>query len=166
MTPKEGALPNLPYKDVSEAVFFVWRPARWANWMFKIGKYDEKTSNFTFGEGATKALRGNDKGGDWFVENVMEELDFPGEFFWDKKDDVLYLNYNGTGAPPKDLEVVVPQLRTLVNLTGTQWNPVKDIKHSGITYKADPLHVHGPARRAERWRLGPRPRWRCVPAGH
>lgn len=136
VTPKEGALPNLPYKDVSEAVFFVWRPARWANWMFKIGKYDEKTSNFTFGEGGNQGARGNDKGGDWFVENVMEELDFPGEFFWDKKDDVLYLNYNGTGAPPKDLEVVVPQLRTLVNLTGTQWNPVKDIKHSGITYKA------------------------------
>ena len=32
VTPKAGALPNAPYKDVSDAIFNVWRPARWANW--------------------------------------------------------------------------------------------------------------------------------------
>lgn len=32
VTPKAGALPNLPYKDASTAIFFVWRPSRWANW--------------------------------------------------------------------------------------------------------------------------------------
>ena len=29
-------LPNSPYKDASQAIMFVWRPARWANWMFEI----------------------------------------------------------------------------------------------------------------------------------
>jgi len=32
--------------------------------------------------------------------------------------------------------VVVPQLRTLVNHSGTQWDPVKDVTHTGITYTA------------------------------
>ena len=36
VTPKQGVLPNSPYKNVSQALFNVWRPARWANWMFEI----------------------------------------------------------------------------------------------------------------------------------
>jgi hypothetical protein len=38
VTPKKGALPHSPYKDISEAQLFVWRPARWANWMFEVRK--------------------------------------------------------------------------------------------------------------------------------
>lgn len=36
VAPRPGALPRAPYEDVSQMVFFVWRPARWANWMFKV----------------------------------------------------------------------------------------------------------------------------------
>ena len=70
VTPKKGALPNAPYKDASDALFFVWRPARWANWMFEIGKYDEATGNFTFGKGGNQGARGENSGGDFFIENV------------------------------------------------------------------------------------------------
>ena len=63
---------------------------------------------------------------------VMEELDYPGEFFFDRHAHKLYLFYNGTGAPPADASFVVPQLQVLVNFTGTQWNPVKDIKVTGF----------------------------------
>ena len=66
----------------------------------------------------------------------MEELDYPGEFFFDKKAGKLYLFHNGTGAPSADAEIVVPQLMTLVNISGTQWDPVKDVKHVGIKYTA------------------------------
>lgn len=38
VTPKPGALPNAPYKDASDALFFVWRPARWSNWMFELAE--------------------------------------------------------------------------------------------------------------------------------
>ncbi len=163
---REPALPHAPYKDVSEALFFVWRPARWANWMFEVESYDPKTGNFSFGKGGNQGARGENKGGDYFVENVFEEarrrashphrfcrvrpptprptpappllpaqLDNPGEFFYDKKAKKLYLYHNGTGAPPAD-DVVVPKLRTLLNLTGTRWAPVKNVTHSGISYRA------------------------------
>lgn len=36
VTPKAGALPNSPYKDVSQAIVNVWRAGRWANWMFEV----------------------------------------------------------------------------------------------------------------------------------
>jgi len=135
VVPHAGALPNAPYKDASEAIFNVWRPSRWANWMFKIGNYNAATNNFTFGYGGFQGARGNDNGGDFFVENVFEELDHPGEFFFDKKAGKLYLFHNGTGAPPADT-VVAPQTQVLVNMSGTQWNPVRNVSLEGIHYTA------------------------------
>lgn len=136
VTPKDGALPNSPYKDVSQMIINVWRPARWANWMFEVAGYDAASNNFTFGRGGNQGARGNDKGGDFFVENVYEELDSPGEFFFNGSTGDLYLFYPGTGAPPTDMEVVVPQLRTLINVTGSQWDPVRDLTFDGLTFKS------------------------------
>ena len=128
-------LPNSPYKDVSQGIFFVWRPARWANWMFEVADYDPTTNNFTFGRGGFQGARGNNQGGDFFVENVFEELDFPGEFFFNASTGDLYVYHNGTGAPPKN-NVVVPNLIALVNMTGTQWDPVKNVVHRGVMFSA------------------------------
>jgi hypothetical protein len=136
VTPKAGVLPNAPYKDVSEAILNVWRPARWANWMFRVKDYDPKTNNFTFGEGGFQGARGNNAGGDFFVENVLEELDNPGEFYFDKKASKLYLFYNGTGAPPASATVVAPQLKVLVNVSGTQWDPVRDFQLDSLAFRA------------------------------
>eukprot|EP00439_Symbiodinium_sp_Y106_P028646 s1569_g3.t1 len=133
--------PNGPYKHAEDARLFAWRPNRWANWMFDVAKYDATTQNFTFGRGGNQGARGENTGGDFFIENVMEELDYPGEFFFDKHVEKLYLYYNGTGAPPANASYVVPRVQVLVNLTGTQWslgllNPVKDIKVQGIHFSA------------------------------
>lgn len=128
--------PNGPYKHGEDARLFVWRPARWANWMFDIAKYDAATGNFTFGRGGNQGARGENSGGDFFIENVMEELDYPGEFFFDKHAGKLYLYHNGTGAPPADSTFVTPQKQVLVNMTGTQWNPVKNMKIQGIKFSA------------------------------
>ena len=63
VTPKPGVLPNGPYADASDALLFVWRPARWANWMFEIKGYDAKANNFTFGKGGNQGARGENSGG-------------------------------------------------------------------------------------------------------
>merc|ERR1711988_1417717 len=128
--------PHSPYKNGEDATLFVWRPARWANWMFDVADYDSKTNNFTFGRGGNQGARGSNSGGDFFIEGVMEELDYPGEFFHDKRTGQLYLFHNGTGASPADATVVVPQKQVLVNASGTQWNPVKDVKLQGIKFSA------------------------------
>jgi len=122
---------------MSEAIFNVWRPARWANWMFEIEE-DRASGEYKFTKGGNQGARGNDKGGDWFVENVFEELDNPGEFFYDKKSAQLYLYYNATNnatmPPPADLTFVATQVPTLVNMTGTQAAPVKDVSFSGVKF--------------------------------
>lgn len=128
--------PNGPYVNSEDATLFVWRPARWANWMFEVANYDSKTGNFTFGRGGNQGARGSNEGGDFFIEGVMEELDNPGEFFHDKRTGQLYLFHNGTGAPPADATFVVPQKQVLVNASGTQWNPVKNIRLQNLKFSA------------------------------
>jgi len=140
VTPKPGVLPGVPYADSSQMEFFVWRPARWANWMFRVANHvvnpNNSAGNFTFGHGGFQGARGENSGGDWFVENVFEELDNPGEFFFHESTGDLFLYFNGTGAPPEDMEVIVPQLRTLVNVSGTQWAPVRDLIFDGVKFVA------------------------------
>ena len=43
------------------------------------------------GEGMTSAAQ-------WYVENVKEECDHPGEYFYDEKSEMLYFNFNGTAG--------------------------------------------------------------------
>jgi len=136
VAPKREVLPNAPYQDTSQMIVNVWRPARWANWMFEVAKYDKSSNNFTFGKGGNQGARGENTGGDFFVENVFEELDYPGEFFYNETTQELYLNYNGTGPPPSSMEVIVPQLSVLVNISGSMWKPVKNVTIQGITFKS------------------------------
>jgi hypothetical protein len=70
----------------------------------------------------------------------MEELDNPGEFFFDSKTSKLYLFYNSSGdgnsPPPADLSFIAPQLPMLVNVSGTQAAPVKDVSFEGIKFSS------------------------------
>jgi hypothetical protein len=43
--------------------------------------------------------------GQVIVENILEELDAPNEYYVDEDSNVLYLSYNGTGKPPSSLKL-------------------------------------------------------------
>lgn len=66
-----------------------------------------------------------------FVDNVFEELDTPGEWYFDKQDGVLYYMPE-EGEDMTTARVEVPQLRQLVEFRGTQNNPVRHIELSGF----------------------------------
>ena len=70
-----------------------------------------------------------------FVENIFEELDAPGEWFYNTKTGVLYF------YPPADLDMKTAKvesvkLRHLVEFTGTKEKPVKSISLKGLTFTA------------------------------
>ncbi len=69
----------------------------------------------------------------YFVENVREELDAPGEWFLDRESGVLSL------IPPEgfgeDAEVVAPTLGRLIEFAGTEEAPVEHIRLSGLTVR-------------------------------
>ena len=129
---------HMPYKTMDGAIVNAMHEARWANWMWKVEKYDQATNAISFGEGGFQESRGSLKNlaGDWFIENVFEEFDSPNEFFWDKATQKLYYYHNATGPPPLGASYEVPQQRTLFNLNASRWRPIRDVTIRGLTLTA------------------------------
>ncbi len=102
----------------------------------------EATGAFTL-QGGWQENRGGDfdpffRGGfhkDYlFVENIFEELDAPGEWFYDQKKKVLYAN----PLPDDDLNhaaIIAAGLKELVIFTGSQKEPVKHIQIKGLHFQ-------------------------------
>ena len=65
------------------------------------------------------------------VENIFEELDAPGEWFYDEKTSTLYY-YPLPGENIEDATFESPQLKSLVEFRGSTDNPVRNITLSGL----------------------------------
>lgn len=60
------------------------------------------------------------------VENIFEELDAPGEWFYDSQEAILYY-YPLPGEDLAKATFEVPQLKHLIEFRGTEQNPVRNI---------------------------------------
>ncbi len=68
-----------------------------------------------------------------FVENIFEELDAPGEWYLDKKKNILYF-YPPEGVDINDATVEVVRLEHLVEFRGDLNSPVKHVNLQGLTF--------------------------------
>jgi len=136
MQATSDVLPNLPYKNATNAVVQTWRPGHWASWMYVVGSTsaDGNATNFTFSSGGFQGSRGENGGEDTYIENVFEELDAPAEWYYDEVNQILYFWFNATSGtpPPSDGTLLATQTKWLFNITGTQANPVTDITLLGL----------------------------------
>ncbi|MVT43433.1 PDZ domain-containing protein [Chitinophaga oryziterrae] len=67
-----------------------------------------------------------------FVENIFEELDTAGEWYYDKQTGVLYY-YPSDGLDIMTATFETPRTRHLIEFNGTEATPVKNIRISGLT---------------------------------
>ena len=103
--------------------------------MFEIGDYDPETMAMNFSRGGFQGARGNSEGAEFFIENVYEELDYPGEFFFNTSERVIYY-YNNDTKGIDGLEFEVTNLKTIVNFTGdSMYNPVENVEIRGVTFR-------------------------------
>jgi hypothetical protein len=135
--------PHTPYAgDVSRAAVYTWRGERWFSFVFAVDSvaYDSVRhfSNFSFSlsRGGNQGSRAGDRGEEIVIDNVLEELDAPNEWYWDRPSGRLYLWLNDTvvAPPPGDGSVVASQMSVIVNATGTQAEPVLNVSFLGITF--------------------------------
>ena len=68
------------------------------------------------------------------VENIFEELDAPGEWFYDSKAGKLYY-YPETGTDLRKAKVEIVRLRHLVEFKGSRENPVKSVRLKGFIFR-------------------------------
>jgi len=67
-----------------------------------------------------------------FVENIFEELDTVNEWFYDKKNKILYY-YPSEGLDIKTAKFETPQIVHLFEFRGSETKPVKNVKIEGLT---------------------------------
>ena len=68
-----------------------------------------------------------------FVENIFEELDAPGEWFYDQKTQLLHL-IPPPGVHPETATVEVSHLKSLIELRGTPEKPLQQVRIQGIRF--------------------------------
>ena len=102
----------------------------WGSWAFDISGVDVASSTIHFGRGGHQEARGSEGGAEWYVANILEELDDGGEFFIDYAAQALYFQPNG--SVPSTF--VASQLPCILSIQGSQANPVDNVIVSGITF--------------------------------
>jgi hypothetical protein len=68
-----------------------------------------------------------------FIENVFEELDTTGEWYYDKKQKALYL-YATSGQALTKAQILTPQLKSLFEFRGSEAHPVRNISIKGFEF--------------------------------
>ena len=153
------------YRNATGAIVNSWRDQGWYNTMFEVASHDAGAGVFTFAKTKTGATKGGFQGGrgyrinntagvphadvldcngGWFIENVFEELDTPGEWFFDEVTRKLYVYPNASegtgfapagGAPPASLQFVAPQLSELLGVRGSAAAPVRNVTIAGLGFR-------------------------------
>lgn len=132
-TDKEWARPE-------EAIIHIFQHYYWGNLQWRVKRLDPETRQIWFGEGGQqigakwyKTPCAVDKHSHFYIENVFEELDAPGEWYLDRNEGILYLMPE-EGVSLDDALIEVPILKRVVEFKGTQKNPVGHITLSGFRF--------------------------------
>ena len=113
--------------------FHTMHPSLWGGFSFRItGKND---AGEIVKEGGWQNNRGKGTGQkSGFVENLFEELDAPGEWFLNRATHTLYY-YPPAGLDLATATVEASRLRTLVEFSGNETNPVRFVSLRGFTFR-------------------------------
>ena len=131
---------KMRWKNSAEAVIHIYQSYYWGNLQWRIKDIDWDNQRIWFGDG------GQQMGAKWsadpcnvngysryYVENVFEELDSPGEWFLDKYDGFLYY-FPDESVDLQNAVVEVPIIEQIVQFKGTQRNSVHHLVFEGFRF--------------------------------
>lgn len=139
MTSLAGLLPRAPYRNVTGAVVHAWMPQHYYSNSYSVMSQTvdaDNSTSFEFSSGGFQGSIGQGgKGGEWYMENVLEELDAPMEWFYDAGTAKLYYVHNSTGPPSPDTVFEVVMTKTIFTYNGTKENPITNVSLRGVTIR-------------------------------
>lgn len=121
---------NRTWKNPSTGVVHTFHCGHWGNWQFAVKSRDMTKRQIMWDYGGFQEARGCDRGAEWYVENVFEELDAPNEWFLDFNNRTLYYMFNTSAVSSG----IAANLNTVISIIGSQDVPVQNITISGVTF--------------------------------
>jgi len=126
------------WANPQEAVIHIFQAQHWGNLQWTVKAVDYENRYIWFGRGGRQigakwAVRPTniDDSSQFYIENVFEELDAPGEWYLDSKKATLYYK-PAEGVDLADALVEVAVLKQLVRFVGDQYEPVRHITLEGF----------------------------------
>jgi hypothetical protein len=118
-----------------EAILHIFPQHYWGTLQFEIAGLSRERNALKLGRGGYQIARDSplSRTSRFFVENVREELDAPGEWYLDKTQGVLYcIPPVGVNLSTATVESV--HLKQLIEFLGSDTQPVKDITLRGLRF--------------------------------
>ncbi len=107
------------WQHPEEAEVSIFTRYNWWNNIVPIASIDPQKRTITLAADTSYAIRPDDR---YFVRNLLEELDSPGEWYLDRKTETLYF----WPPSPNELDVYAPTMDSLVRLgPGTEWVTIR-----------------------------------------
>jgi hypothetical protein len=118
------------YKDPEGAYVHALHSAEWGDFHYRVTGRDEKGELILEGGWQNNRRMGMHKQ-HRFIENVFEELDTTGEWYFDKRSRTLFF-YPSQGENLKTAIIETPQIKVLFEFRGTEKDPVRNISIDGL----------------------------------
>ena len=122
----------------------MFHPLLWGWWAFSVKHASTATGLVNFSAGGWQEARGGSTGSHFYIEGLLEELDYERE--WHATESDLYympaaeesVVDGRLGAATgnegwAEQVVIVPVLETVVRVKGTMERPVKHLRFAGLT---------------------------------
>ncbi len=106
---------------------------RWLDNRLPIESVNGETRTVTFDRPSLFALVSGSKPGVYWVENVFEALDTPGQWYLDRPRGVLYYLLQ-PGEEMASAEIITPWLTQVVRVVGRTGAPVHDLRFEGLVF--------------------------------
>jgi hypothetical protein len=120
------------WKEPTNGYLHAMHNSDWGDFHYRITGKNKKNELILEGGWQNNRQSGLHKN-NRMVENIFEELDAPGEWFYNSSEAMLYY-YPLPGEDVHRLKFESPQLKHLVEIRGSEANPVKNIVFEGIDF--------------------------------
>jgi hypothetical protein len=145
---QELGTPGMNWTHTDRAVVQMFHPLLWGWWAFSVEHASPATGLVNFSAGGWQEARGGGIGEHFYIENLLEELDYERE--WHARDSTLSympaaeesvdsdgrLGINDKTTATKgwtEQTVTVPVLETVIRVQGTMAKPVQHLQFRGLT---------------------------------